>query len=105
MILKQYYLSCLSHASYLIGDAVSRTAAVVDPQRDVEQYLEDAQQLGLQIRHVFLTHFHADFVAGHIELRERAGARIYLGAQAKAAYEFTGVNEGDRLEFGQVRLQ
>ncbi len=67
MILKQYYLGCLAHASYLVGDEQSRTAAVVDPQRDVDQYLADAQQQGLQIRYVFLTHFHADFVAGHLE--------------------------------------
>ena len=68
MIFKQYYLGCLAHASYLIGDRESRTAVVVDPQRDVDQYLADAEAAGVQIRHVFLTHFHADFVAGHLEL-------------------------------------
>ncbi len=78
MILKQYYLGCLAHASYLLGDEVSSTAIVVDPQRDIEQYLADADKLGLQIRHVFLTHFHADFIAGHLELRDRCGATIYL---------------------------
>ncbi len=104
MILKQYYLGCLSHASYLIGDESSRTAAVVDPQRDVEQYLKDARELGLEIRHVFLSHFHADFVAGHLELRDRAGAKIYLGARGKAEYAFTPMKDGDRLEFGKVRL-
>ena len=64
MILKQYYLACLAHASYLIGDEGSRTAVVVDPQRDVGQYLQDARESGLEVRHGFLTHFHADFVAG-----------------------------------------
>ena len=85
MILKQYYLGCLSHASYLIGDEESGTAVVVDPQRDVDQYLETAREHGLNIRHVFLTHLHADFLAGHLELRDQVGAKIYLGAQAKAA--------------------
>jgi hydroxyacylglutathione hydrolase len=105
MMLKQYYLGCLAHASYLIGDEASRTAAVVDPQRDVDQYLEDAQRLGVQIRHVFLTHFHADFIAGHLELRNRAGAQIYLGARAQAEYAFMPLKDGDVLEFGTVRLK
>lgn len=105
MMLKQYYLGCLAHASYLIGDVESHTAAVVDPQRDVDQYLQDARQMGLQIRHVFLTHFHADFIAGHLELRHRAGAQIYLGARAQAEYAFTPLNDGDILEFGEVRLK
>jgi hydroxyacylglutathione hydrolase len=63
MVLKQYYLGCLAHASYLLGDEASATAIVVDPQRDIQQYLDDAWKFGLQIRHVFLTHFHADFIA------------------------------------------
>jgi hydroxyacylglutathione hydrolase len=70
MILKQYYLGCLAHASYLLGDEASSTAIIVDPQRDIQHYLADTEKLGLQIRHVFLTHFHADFVAGHLELRD-----------------------------------
>lgn len=105
MIFKQLYLNCLAHASYLIGDEETRTAAVVDPRRDVELYLEEAGRRGLQIRHVFLTHFHADFVAGHLELRERTGATIHLGARASAEYAFTPMNEGDAVEFGRVRLQ
>ena len=105
MIFKQYYLGCLSQASYLIGDEVTRTAVVVDPRRDVEEYLEDAAAEGLSIEHVILTHFHADFVAGHLELRERVGARIHLGARATAEYEFSPLADGDALEFGQVRLQ
>jgi hydroxyacylglutathione hydrolase len=86
MILKQYYLGCLAHASYLLGDEASSTAIIVDPQRDIQQYLADAEQFGLQIRHVFLTHFHADFVAGHLELRDRCGATIHLGSRAQAEY-------------------
>jgi glyoxylase-like metal-dependent hydrolase (beta-lactamase superfamily II) len=104
MILKQYYLNCLAHASYLIGDETSRTAAIVDPQRDIDRYLADAAEHGLEIRHVFLTHFHADFVAGHLELRDRTGAHIYLGSKAKAEYAFTPMADGQSLELGRVRL-
>ncbi len=105
MILKQFYLNCLAHASYLIGDERTRTAAVVDPQRDVDQYLAFAAEHGLTIRHVLLTHLHADFLAGHLELRDRAGATIYLGARAEAEYAFTRLGDGDVIEMGDVRLQ
>ncbi|MGH9728707.1 MAG: MBL fold metallo-hydrolase [Candidatus Acidiferrales bacterium] len=105
MILKQFYLPCLAHASYVIGDEESGDAAVVDPQRDTDQYIAFAAEHALKIKHVFLTHFHADFVAGHLELRDRVGAKIYLGAAAKAAYAFTPLRDGDILEFGRVRLK
>ncbi|MGH7333449.1 MAG: MBL fold metallo-hydrolase [Candidatus Rokuibacteriota bacterium] len=105
MVFKQYYLGCLSQASYLIGDQGTRTAVVVDPRRDVEEYLEDAAAEGLRIEHVILTHFHADFVAGHLELRERVGAGIHLGARATADYEFSPLADGTVLAFGQVRLE
>src|ERR1700759_3370804 len=105
VIFKQFYLPCLAHASYLIGDEATGTAAVVDPQRDTDQYVAFASEHGLQIKHVFLTHLHADFVAGHLELRDRAGATIYLGSTAKTAYTFTPLHDGDILEFGRVRLK
>lgn len=105
MILRQFYLPCLAHASYLIGDEATGTAAVVDPQRDIDHYLDFAARHGLTIKHVFLTHLHADFVAGHLELRDRVGATIYLGARAKAGYAFTPLHDGDIVEFGQVRLK
>jgi hydroxyacylglutathione hydrolase len=105
MIFQQYYLGCLAHGSYLIGDQETRTAAVVDPQRDIDQYLKDAEDRKLQIRYVFLTHFHADFVAGHLELRDRVGAEICLGAKAQADYAFRSMKDGDCLEFGKVRLR
>ena len=104
VILKQFYLNCLAHASYLIADETTGVAAVVDPQRDVHQYLEFAGERQLRIAHVFLTHFHADFVAGHLELRDATGATIYLGRTASAEYPFTAVGDGDRIEFGNVRL-
>ncbi|MGA8110636.1 MAG: MBL fold metallo-hydrolase, partial [Acidobacteriaceae bacterium] len=104
MILKQYYLGCLAHASYLLGDEASGTGIVVDPQRDVQQYRDDAERLGLRIRHVFLSHFHADFVAGHLELRDQ-GAAIHLGARAAAEYPFVPMKDGDALAFPGLRLQ
>jgi len=104
MYFQRYYLGCLAHASYMIADEETKIAAVIDPQRDIDQYLADAQANGFQIKYVFLTHFHADFVAGHIELRDKAGAKIYLGERAQAEYDFTPVKDGDVVEFGKVRL-
>jgi hydroxyacylglutathione hydrolase len=105
LILEQYYLGCLAHASYLIADESAGVAAVVDPQRDIDEYIADAHRLGCRIEHVFLTHLHADFVAGHLELRDREGARIYLGARASAEYAFTPLADGATVEFGDVRLE
>lgn len=105
MIFKQFYLPCLAHASYVVGDEKTGTAAVIDPQRDTDQYIAFAAEHALQIRHVFLTHLHADFVAGHLELSTHSGATIYLGAAAKASYAFTPLRDGAVVEFGRVRLQ
>ena len=104
MILKQFYLGCLAHASYVIGDETTHAAVVVDPQRDVDHYLAFADEHRLKIQHVVLTHFHADFLAGHLELRDRTGARIYLGSAARAEYDFTPLRDGDAIELGRVRL-
>lgn len=105
MQLKQYYLGCLAHASYLIADERTKIAAIVDPQRDIDQYLRDAEAGGYRIAYVFLTHFHADFLAGHIELRDRTGAEIYLGARGEAEYKFVPARDGMKVEFGDVRLE
>jgi rhodanese-related sulfurtransferase/glyoxylase-like metal-dependent hydrolase (beta-lactamase superfamily II) len=105
MILKQYYLGCLAHASYLLGSEAGSTAIIVDPQRDIQQYLADAERFGLQIRHVLLSHFHADFVAGHLELRDRCGATIHLGSRAQAEYAFVAMKDGDTFDFPGLRLQ
>jgi glyoxylase-like metal-dependent hydrolase (beta-lactamase superfamily II)/rhodanese-related sulfurtransferase len=105
MILKQYYLGCLAHASYLLGDEETSTGIVVDPQRDIQQYLDDAEALGLLIKHVFLTHFHADFIAGHLELRDRCGATIHLGSHANAEYDFVPMKHRDTLDFPGLRLE
>ena len=104
MLLKQFYLNCLAHASYLVADERTGVAAVVDPQRDIGQYLALAEAQGLRIEHVILTHLHADFIAGHLELRDRTGASIYLGAAAQAEYVFTPLRDGDLIELGRVRL-
>jgi rhodanese-related sulfurtransferase/glyoxylase-like metal-dependent hydrolase (beta-lactamase superfamily II) len=105
MIFKQYYLGCLAHASYLIGDETSSTAILVDPQRDIQQYVADAEMFGLAIRDVFLTHFHADFIAGHLELRDSCGANIYLGSRAQAEYDFVPMKDGASLVYPGLRLQ
>ena len=106
MILHQFYLNCLAHASYLVGDEASGTAAVIDPQRDIEQYLAFAEQHGLRIAHVILTHFHADFIAGHLELRDRVGARIYLGASGEGRIRVHAAGRWrSRSNSGGVRLQ
>jgi hydroxyacylglutathione hydrolase len=105
VVFKQFYLQCLAHASYIIGDEQTGTAVVVDPQRDIDQYISFADEHALKIKHVFLTHLHADFVAGHLELRDRVGATIYLGAAAKAGYAFTPMRDGGIVEFGRVRLK
>ena len=105
MFLKQYYLGCLAHASYLIADEESATGIVVDPQRDIQQYLADAKELGVKIRHVFLTHFHADFLAGHLELRDACGADIRMGSRAQTEYKLVPMKDGDTLEFPGLRLE
>lgn len=103
MYFQQFYLACLSHASYMIGSA--GVAAVVDPQRDVGLYLEEAIKHGLRIEHVIETHLHADFVSGHRELAAVTGATIYLGAKAEARFSHVPVQSGTTIEFGACRIQ
>ena len=103
MYFRQFYLGCLAQASYLIGDAGE--AAVVDPRRDVDEYLEEAKRQGLSIRHVIETHLHADFVSGHRELAARTGAKIYFGTKAGARFEHVPVHEGDEIRMGEVVLR
>ena len=103
MYFKQFYLGCLAHASYLIGS--EGEAAVVDPQRDIEQYVAEANAHGLTIRYVVETHLHADFVSGHLELAERTGAQIVFGARAGAAFPHRAVKDGDEVRVGRVVLR
>ena len=104
LILEQHYLKCLSQASYLIGDADAGVAAVIDPRRDVGVYLDAAERLGVEIRHVLLTHFHADFLAGHLELADATGATLHLGAAAAAEFDFVPFADGERIELGEVSI-
>ncbi|MBX9687239.1 MAG: MBL fold metallo-hydrolase [Candidatus Obscuribacterales bacterium] len=101
MYFKQFFLGCLAHASYLIADEKSKVAAVVDPQRDIEQYLAEADAHGFKIKHVILTHFHADFLAGHLELKDKLSATIHLGARGKASYEHNACKDGDKIVLGE----
>jgi hydroxyacylglutathione hydrolase len=103
MYFKQFYLGCLAHASYLIGS--EGEAAVVDPQRDVGQYIEEAEANGLRIGYVIETHLHADFVSGHRELAARTGAEIVFGEKAAAKFPHRAVRDGDEIELGKVALR
>jgi glyoxylase-like metal-dependent hydrolase (beta-lactamase superfamily II)/rhodanese-related sulfurtransferase len=103
MYFKQFYLGCLAHASYMIGS--EGEAAVVDPRRDVDTYIDEAREQGFEIQHVIETHLHADFVSGHQELARRTGAKIYFGARAGARFDFVPVVEGDEIRVGQVTLR
>jgi hydroxyacylglutathione hydrolase len=105
MILEQYYLECLSHASYLIGDQRTGRAIVVDPRRDITEYLDDAEKYGLVIEGVVNTHFHADFVSGHLELVDATGAWIGFGEAAETDYPIRRLRDGERLSLGDVELE
>ncbi len=102
MYFEQFYLGCLAHASYLVGS--EGEAAVIDPQRDVEIYLQAAADHGLTIKHIFETHLHADFVSGHQELAARTGAKIYVGARAGATYSHFDLHDGFSVHMGRADI-
>jgi hydroxyacylglutathione hydrolase len=102
MHVQQFFLSCLAHASYFVDS--EGEAAVIDPQRDIEQYLNEARERGVAIKYVIETHLHADFVSGHRELAERTGAQIYLSAKANAGFPHVPIRDGDELRFGACTL-
>jgi len=103
MYFKQFYLNCLAHASYLIGS--DGEAAVVDPQRDVDQYVAEAEAQNLKIKYIIETHLHADFISGHRELAARTGAQIVFGNEAQATISHLPVKDGDELSVGRVKLR
>jgi len=105
LLFKQYYLGCLSQASYLVGDRRSGRAVVVDPQRDIAQYLADAAAEGVVIERVIETHVHADFLSGHLELAAATGARIAFGAAAQVEFPIDRLDDGERLSLGEVELE
>lgn len=103
MHFRQFYVGCLAHASYIIGDGGD--AAVVDPARDIGMYLEEAERHGLTIKWVLETHLHADFVSGHRDLAARTGATIALGARAEAQFPHRSLKDGDEIALGNVRIR
>ena len=105
MFFRQYELPCLSVFSYLIGDETTGRAIVVDPQRDITGYLDDAKAHGLTIERVIETHFHADFLSGHLELAEATGAAICYGDEAKAEFPIEPLAQGQRIQLGDVVLE
>jgi glyoxylase-like metal-dependent hydrolase (beta-lactamase superfamily II)/rhodanese-related sulfurtransferase len=105
VLLTQHYLACLSHASYLIGDETTGRAVVVDPRRDVGIYLDEAGEHGLRIERVIETHIHADFLSGHLELADQAGAVISYGAGAEVGFPIDPLHDGQRLSLGEVTLE
>ncbi len=102
MYFEQFYLGCLAHASYMLGS--EGEAAVVDPQRDVEIYLQAAESHGLKIAHIFETHLHADFVSGHIELAARTGATIHISDKAEATFPHAALHEGTKIQIGKIGI-
>jgi hydroxyacylglutathione hydrolase len=103
MKFKQFYLGCLAHASYYIGSGAE--AAIIDPQRDVQQYLDEAAANNQRIKYIIETHSHADFVSGHLELAQKTGAEIVFGARANTRFPTHKVKDGDVLEVGKVKLK
>src|SRR4051794_14896951 len=100
---ERFYLGCLAHASYVV--ASEGVATVIDPQRDVDIYLDAASREGWKIEHIIETHVHADFVSGHRELAERTGASIYLGVGSGAQFAHITVQDNDEIRFGQCSLR
>lgn len=103
MYFKQFYLGCLSHASYYLGS--QGEAAIIDPQRDVQQYIDEANNNGQTIKYVIETHSHADFVSGHVELAGKTGAEIVYGKRANTHFPTHKVADGDQLKVGKIDLK
>ncbi|PGH46430.1 MBL fold metallo-hydrolase [Micromonospora sp. WMMA1996] len=105
MLFTQYYLDCLSQASYLIADEATGRAVLVDPRRDIDEYLADARAHGLTVEGVINTHFHADFLAGHLEVAAATGAWIGYGHRAETEYASRKLTDGERISLGDVTLE
>lgn len=103
MKFRQFYLGCLAHASYYIGSG--EEAAIIDPQRDVDQYIEEANKYGQKIKYIIETHSHADFVSGHLELSKKTGAQIIYGEKANTQFPTLKVKDGDKLNVGSIELK
>ena len=105
MIFEQFYLECLSQASYLVGDEKTGRAVVIDPRRDVQQYVDSAREHGLTIELVLETHFHADFLSGHLEMAKATGAKIGYGSVASPNFDAKLFVDGERYSLGDVTLE
>ena len=105
MIFTQHYLDCLSQGSYLIGDETTGRAVVVDPRRDIDDYLSKAAEHGLRIERVIETHIHADFLSGHLELAAATGAAASYGEDAEVEFPIEPLRDGQRISLGQVALE
>ncbi len=103
MLLKHFFTKKIAHSSYIL--AGSQSCAVIDPQRDVEHYIEEARSLGVKITHILQTHLHADFVSGHMDLAEKTGAEIYVAESAQCAFPHRGLSEGDVVEIEDMRIE
>ena len=103
MILNRYFVNGLAHASYLIGDGGE--AAVIDPKRDVEDYIADAEAAGMRIVAIFNTHPHADFASGFAELAERTAAQIYTSHLSPASYHHVASRDGDKVVIGGLEVE
>src|SRR5882724_11515182 len=103
MNFKQFYLGCLSHASYYLGS--DGEAAIIDPQRDVQQYIDQAAANGQTIKYIIETHSHADFVSGHLELATKTGAEIIYGQRAATQFPTHKVKDGDELTVGKINVR
>lgn len=103
MLLKHFFIGKIAHSSYIL--AGKKTCAVIDPQRDVDIYIEEANYRDLKITHIFQTHLHADFVSGHMDLAERTGAKIHVAKSAGCTFDHIGLSEGDSVELDEMILQ
>lgn len=103
MRFKQFYLGCLAHASYYLGS--EDEAVIIDPQRDIQQYLDEAETNGQKIKYIIETHSHADFVSGHLELADKTGAEIIYGQRANTSFPTLKVKDGDELNVGKIKLK
>lgn len=103
MIVEQLYTGCLSEAAYFI--ASEGEAAVIDPLRDTDEYIKKAEELGVKVKYIFETHFHADFVSGHLDLSKKTGAPIVYGPQTNAKFDFHMANDGEEFKVGKLTIK
>ena len=102
MLIRQFFIEKIAHSSYLIGG--SKTCAIIDPSRDVDWYIEAAEEEGLKITHILETHLHADFVSGHLDLAEKTGAEIYAPKAGKCEFKHISLEQGSEFLIEDMRF-